>query len=434
MPMDTELYDLLGVPPSANENEIKKAYRKKAKEHHPDKNPNDPQAAQKFQEMAAAYEILSDPDTRTLYDESDMFAQFFGGGATFFDFSGGGEPRRRKGQDTELPYNVTLEDLYNGKSVKMNMEREVICNTCQGSGARGNAKPKECVSCEGRGWTFIQTQVRGFTTLRTIHQTFSFEIAASRYGTTRTKCTECNGQGSKLKEKDRCKKCKGEKTVQEKTRQEIFIERGMPDGHRIVLAGAGDQQPGVPAGDVVFRLKTARHESFERSGSNLLTNVKITLSEALLGFSRILVKHLDGRGINVTSPRGKIIQPGDSIKLRGEGMPTYKNPDQKGDLFVVLNIEMPDAQWLQSVDKPALERLLPPKKPNMDPMPEVVDEAPYEEGDIVDVRARSFPASSDFFDQGFPSQFGEGDEDDWEDEDEDDYDHDMGGEPECRPQ
>jgi DnaJ family protein A protein 2 len=103
---------------------------------------------------------------------------------------------------------------------------------------------------------------------------------------------------------------------------------------------------------VVFRLKTARHESFERSGSNLLTNVKITLSEALLGFSRILVKHLDGRGINVSSPPGKIIQPGDSIKLRGEGMPTYKNPDQKGDLFIVLNIEMPDAQWLQSVNKP----------------------------------------------------------------------------------
>lgn len=112
------------------------------------------------------------------------------------------------------------------------------------------------------------------------------------------------------------------------------------------------RQPGVPAGDVVFRLKTARHESFERSGSNLLTNVKITLSEALLGFSRILVKHLDGRGINVSSPPGKIIQPGDSIKLRGEGMPTYKHPDQKGDLFIVLNIEMPDAQWLQSVDRP----------------------------------------------------------------------------------
>jgi DnaJ family protein A protein 2 len=103
---------------------------------------------------------------------------------------------------------------------------------------------------------------------------------------------------------------------------------------------------------VVFRLKTARHESFERSGSNLLTNIKITLSEALLGFSRILVKHLDGRGITVSSPPSKIIQAGDSIKLRGEGMPTFKNPDQKGDLFVVLNIEMPDVQWLQSVDKP----------------------------------------------------------------------------------
>jgi DnaJ family protein A protein 2 len=420
MPVDTELYDLLGVPPSASEDDIKKAYRKKAKEHHPDKNPNDPQAAQKFQEMAAAYEILSDPESRALYDESgmaglgpgsggpggmadaaDLFAQFFGGGATFFDLGGGGPgggARRHKGQDTEVPYDVTLEDLYNGKSVKMNMEREIICSTCQGSGARGSMKPKECVHCEGKGWTFIQTQ-----------------IAASRYGTARTKCTECGGQGSKLKEKDRCKKCKGEKTVEEKTRQEIFIEKGMPDGHRIVLAGAGDQQPGIPAGDVIFKLKTTHHESFERSGSNLLTNVKITLSEALLGFSRILIKHLDGRGIRVSSPPGRIIRPGDSIKLRGEGMPTHKHPDQKGDLFIVLDIEMPDAQWLQSVNKPALERLLPSKKPDMDPMPEIVDEIPYEEGDIVD--------------------FGEGDEDDWEDEDGDDYDDDnMGGEPECRPQ
>lgn len=366
--------------------------------------------------MAAAYEILGDPESRALYNESgmaglgpgsggpggmgdaaDLFAQFFSGGATFFDLGGGGA-RRHKGQDTEVPYDVTLEDLYNGKSVKMNMEREIICSTCQGSGARGSTKPKECVHCEGKGWTFIQTQ-----------------IAASRYGTARTKCTECSGQGSKLKEKDRCKKCKGEKTVEEKTRQEIFIEKGMPDGHRIVLAGAGDQQPGIPAGDVIFKLKTTHHESFERSGSNLLTNVKITLSEALLGFSRILIKHLDGRGIRVSSPPGRIIRPGDSIKLRGEGMPTHKHPDQKGDLFIVLDIEMPDSQWLQSVNKPALERLLPSKKPDMDPMPEIVDEIPYEEGDIVD--------------------FGEGDEDDWEDDDGDDYDNDnMEGEPECRPQ
>ncbi|KAH7925478.1 DnaJ-domain-containing protein [Leucogyrophana mollusca] len=439
VPVETELYDLLGVPPNASEGDIKKAYRKKAKEHHPVKNPNDPEAAQKFQEMAAAYEILSDSESREAYDShgmaglgghgggpggmpadaAEMFAQFFGGGPTFFDFGPGAHgPRRRKGEDTEIPYNVTLEDLYNGKSVKMNMEKEVVCGVCQGSGARGSAKPKECGQCEGKGWTFVQTQ-----------------IAPSQFGTMRAKCSDCNGQGNKLREKDRCKKCKGEKTVKEKTRQEIFIEKGMSDGQRIVLAGAGDQEPDVPPGDVIFKLKASHHDSFERSGSDLLATVTITLSEALLGFSRILITHLDGRGVRVSSPSGKVIKPGQTIRLRGEGMPTYKNPDQKGDLFVVLDVEMPSASWLSTVDQNALAQILPPKKAEIDPAPAMVDEAAYEESDLVDVRARSFPAGSDFFDQGFASQFGEGDDEDWEDDDgDDDYEHGGGGEPECRPQ
>lgn len=174
----------------------------------------------------ASYEILSDPDSREVYDRegmdgfanlggrnngmpseaADMFAQFFGGGGTFFDFAGGPGSRRRKGEDTEIPYQVTLEDLYNGKSVKINMEKEIICGTCKGladravgdltrlfiphisrSGGKGNAKPKECTLCEGKGWIFTQTQ-----------------IAPSRYGTMRAKCSDCNGEGSKIREKDRC--------------------------------------------------------------------------------------------------------------------------------------------------------------------------------------------------------------------------------------
>lgn len=165
----------------------------------------------------------------------------------------------------------------------------------------------------------------------------------------------------------RCKKCKGEKTVTEKTRQEIFVEQGMTNQQRIVLAGAGDQEvrlsfdpfssdvnmslePGVPAGDVVFVLQLQKHPSFERSGNDLLTNVTITLSEALFGFSRILVIHLDGRGVQVTSPPGKVIKPNDSIVLRGEGMPVHKQPGRRGDLYVILGVEMPDEQWLKTVD------------------------------------------------------------------------------------
>lgn len=110
-------------------------------------------------------------------------------------------------------------------------------------------------------------------------------------------------------------------------------------------------KPDIPPGDVIFRLKTTQHDSFERSGSDLLANVKITLSEALLGFSRILITHLDGRGVSISSPPGKIITPGQTIKLRGEGMPAFKNSDRRGDLYIVLEIEMPDTEWLRGTDQ-----------------------------------------------------------------------------------
>ncbi|EIW57392.1 DnaJ-domain-containing protein [Trametes versicolor FP-101664 SS1] len=439
MPVETELYDLLGVSPSATEDEIKKAYRKKAREHHPDQNPDDPSAHQRFQEMASAYEILSTSDTREVYDmygmegmsrggggggpdfggmggmdPADIFAELFGASMGGFGFDHGPSrgPRRSKGQDSNIPYEVTLEDLYNGKTVKMNMEKEVVCGICKGSGAKGSAKPKPCVKCEGKGWTTVTTA-----------------LGPSRLGTHRAMCSECEGHGEKLREKDRCKKCKGNKTVKDKTRQEIYIERGMADRQRVVLAGGGDEEPGIPPGDVIFTLKTRPHESFERSGNDLLTTVHITLSEALLGFSRILITHLDGRGVHVSSPAGKIIKPGDSIILRGEGMPIYKNPDQKGNLYVMLEIDMPEESWLKTIDTKALAGLLPPKKPEMDPKPAVVDEVPFEESDIVDVRATPFNASSSFFDHASGFQFG-GDEEDWEDDEDDD----DGAEPECRPQ
>ncbi|KAF8624538.1 hypothetical protein AX15_005845 [Amanita polypyramis BW_CC] len=417
MPVETELYDLLGISPDASEADIKKAYRKKAKEHHPDKNINDPGASQKFQEMLAAYEILSDPQSRELYDRlgmdglskdagphmdaTDIFAQFFETGFNFDFGPGMGSGMRTKGKDSTIIHEVTLEDLYNGKSVKMNLEKDAVCAQCKGSGARGNAKPKPCSTCDGKGWAFTQTQ-----------------IGPSRFGTLRSHCYDCNGRGEKLKEKDRCKKCKGLRIIEEKTRTELSVEKGMTDRQRIVLAGAGDQKPGLPPGDVVFVLKALPHTNFERSGNDLLTHVTITLSESLLGFSRVLVKHLDGRGIKVSSPAGKIVKPDSCIILRGEGMPVYRNPGQKGDLYVIISIEMPDEDWLRKVDVKALTSLLPPKKPELEPYPETVDEAQYEESDIVD--------------------FGGGDEDGWVDEDEDEDDENgfghMDGEPECRQQ
>ncbi|KAF5392257.1 hypothetical protein D9757_001513 [Collybiopsis confluens] len=375
-----------------------------------------------------SYEILSDSNNRAVYDErgmdglsgggsrggpnaDDIFAQFFGGGGGgpggpfpgfSFGFDMGGGPSRRK-NDSIIPHQVTLEDLYNGKIVKMNMEKQVLCGTCKGSGAKGNAKPKPCSSCEGNGYIFVKTPMIG-----------------GSMAVTRDRCSDCEGSGEKLREKDRCKKCKGSKTVKEKTRQELHIEKGMADLQRIVLAGGGDEQPNIPAGDVVFVLKAQPHESFERNGNDLLVHVKITLSEALLGFSRILVTHLDGRGIKVASSPGKILQPDASIIIRGEGMPVFKRPDMKGDLFVLFEIEMPDADWLRSIDRRALEKLLPPKKPEMVPEPENVVEVNFEEIDREDVH-----------------------DDEWEDDDDEEEEDDEEGmydrygghaEPDCRQQ
>ncbi|KAI0292128.1 hypothetical protein BC826DRAFT_452828 [Russula brevipes] len=437
MALETALYDVLGVSSTATEDEIKKAYRKKARNLHPDKNPNDPDAIRNFQELGAAYEILNDPNTREVYDTygvqglagpggpqdgpdvGDIFAQFFGGvpgGSFSFEFGGPGRPFRKqnKGEDSVIPYDVSLEDLYNGKAVKMNMEKEAECSVCKGSGAKGSAKPKKCVTCDGKGWKHVYSQV-----------------STVRIATSRGPCNDCHGTGEILREKDRCKKCKGEKVVHEKSRQEIHIERGMTDGQRIVLAGAGDQEPGLPPGDVIFVLKTQRHGSFERSGSDLLATVSITLSEALLGFDRILINHLDGRGVRVASPKGKVITSGMTIILRNEGMPTYKNPDVCGNLYIILEVEMPGEDWLSSADHEALAALLPPRKADIEPLPEIVDQVAFEEGTLAEVRARSFPAGSGFFDHAFPSQFGEGDENDWEDEE---GDEDDGGPPECQPQ
>jgi len=206
--------------------------------------------------------------------------------------------------------------------------------------------------------------------------------------------------------------------VSEKTRQEIFIEKGMSNNQRITLTGAGDQEPGLPAGDVVFVLKTKPHDSFQRSGNDLLTEASITLSEALLGFSRILITHLDGRGVKVTSPPGKVIKPDATLVLKGEGMPIHKRPESKGDLYIVLHIEMPSETWMQSIDKKALEVVLPPKKEDLDPPPEVVDEVPYVESELSSQRG----PGADFL-----AQLAEEDEDAWVDEDEDE-------EPECRTQ
>ncbi|KAJ1307579.1 hypothetical protein OPQ81_001676 [Rhizoctonia solani] len=421
MVLDPHYYEVLGVKPDASSAEIKRAYKKKALQSHPhfvtsqDKNPDNPDAAQNFQDISAAYETLIDDHKRAHYDRfgrdkggpgmfdddigidpDDLFAHLFGGmgmGPGMFGMGGMGPGPSRghsaRSKDSVIPYEVTLEDLYNGKTVQMNMTRDVICLQCNGSGGKAKATPTQCTRCTGKGWVNVNQM-----------------LAPNQIGVSRSPCPDCDGEGKKIREKDRCKRCKGKKTVAESKKIDFTIKRGMQDRTRITLSKQGDQVPGQETGDLIFILKLKDHKSFEVHGSSLMTIVHITLSEALTGFNRVLFTHLDGRGIRVASDDKKIIKSHDVIKITGEGMP-IPDTSKKGDLYVTFVVDMPDDEWFKGLNESALEalaKLLPPKKPDL-PANHVTD-VTYTDAD------------TDEFD------------DEWEDEEDDDEEDG----PECRHQ
>jgi DnaJ family protein A protein 2 len=318
--------------------------------------------------VSQAYEILYDDEKRHLYDTHGMSAfdtsrgagmgpevdlddilQMFGmGGGGGGMPSGFGGPRRpRKGQNEEQPYKVTLEELYKGKTVKFASTKNVICSHCKGTGGKEKVKPKTCERCQGRGMTIGLRQVGpGLVTQE------------------RVICDPCQGSGNVFKEKDKCRKCKGKRTTSEKKVLEIYIPRGAMQGEKIVLEGEADQVPDQIPGDIVFTLVEEDHETFQRRGHDLSTELKITLAEALCGFSRVVLKHLDGRGIHIKQPRGKVLRPGQVLKVVGEGMP-HKKSDAKGDLYLIIDIDFPKDCWLDDeASFASLKKLLPtPTRP-----------------------------------------------------------------------
>ncbi|KAL7627116.1 DnaJ-like protein xdj1 [Parahypoxylon ruwenzoriense] len=416
---DVDLYELLGVDKSASANDIKKAYRKLALQHHPDKVPEDQRAESeiKFKSVTQAYEILRDEDKRALYDKhgmaafdptrgggmgeevdiNDILAQMFGMGMGGGMGGPGAGPRRpRRGPDEESKYTVSLEDLYKGKTVKFAANKNVVCGTCKGSGGKDKVKPQQCDRCKGRGVVEAFRQVGPGLVTR--------ESAV---------CDRCQGSGNYFKEKDRCKKCKGKRTVPETKPLEIYIPRGSRQGERIVLEGEADQHPDQTPGNLVFVLEEEPHEVFHRIGNDLSADLEITLAEALCGFSRVVVQHLDGRGIFINHPQGKVLNPGQVLKVEGEGMP-LKRGDAKGDLYLIVKIDFPEDGWMKDdAAFSSLQKLLPGPPPEI--KAEEVDEVTYDDDvDIDEMGANS----------GDP-RFGEG----WEDEDDE-----AGGHPQCAQQ
>lgn len=358
-----------------------------ALKYHPDKVAEDQreQSEDKFKKIKAAYEILSDDEKRNLYDihgmaafdptsgvgvdagvnMDDIIAQMFGMGG----FSSGmaGSKRPKRGHDEEQPYKVTLEELYKGKTVKFAAQKQVVCLLCKGSGAKCGVKPNVCDKCKGNG--SVET-FRPIGPGLVTHQ--------------KVMCDNCQGSGSYYKEKDRCKKCKGNRVIKQTKAVEIYIPRGSMQGERIILEGEADQYPDQTPGDIVFTLVEEPHEKFTRIGHDLSADLKITLSEALCGFSRIILTHLDGRGIYLNSPQGKILKPNQVLKVAEEGMP-LKRGEGKGDLYLVVKIEFPKNGWLSDdVSYQSLQKLLPP--PNSEIKADEVDEVTYEgDADIEQV-------------------------------------------------
>lgn len=345
---DTEFYDTLGVAKNATASEIKKAYRKLAIKHHPDKG-GDPET---FKKISVAYDILSNEEKKEVYDKygkeglegggggggnaEDIFSMFFGGGG------GGGRGGRRgprKGEDIAHPLKVSLADLYKGKTSKIAINRDKLCGSCDGLGGKAGAE-KVCTDCRGRGVKVMLRQVGpGMVQQMQVH------------------CPECSGQGKTMREQDKCRACRGNKTVKERKVLEAHIEKGMKHDQKITFRGESDEAPDTVPGDVVLVLQEKEHPFFKRKGADLVMKKKITLCEALTGFT-FVVDHLDGRQLLVKSQPGEVIVP-DAVKaIEDEGMPFHRNPFQKGRLFIMFEVEFP--KQLGAPQMQVLASVLPP--------------------------------------------------------------------------
>jgi molecular chaperone DnaJ len=335
-----DYYELLGVSREASDGELKKAFRKLAMEWHPDRNPDNPEAEQKFKELNEAYEILKDPQRRAAYDQFGH-AAFDGGmggrpggpGAGFeFNFGGsfsdifedlfgnafGGRGQRRggpmRGADLRYDYEVSLEEAFTGKNAEITLNTSVTCDPCGGSGAAPGSNPTTCPTCQGMGK--VRTQQGFFTVERT--------------------CPTCHGAGQTVS--DPCGHCGGTGQVQQEKTLSINIPQGIENGTRIRLSGEGEAGArGGPPGDLYLFLSVRPHHIFDREGTELRLTVPIRMTTAALG-GHIEVPTIDGKKARLTIPEGT--QTGRQFRLRGKGMPRLQRGGV-GDMFVQVAVETP---------------------------------------------------------------------------------------------
>lgn len=264
----------------------------------------------------------------------DIFSMFFGGGG------GGrrGPQGPQKGEDIVHPIKASLEDLYNGKTTRLAINRNKLCEDCEGRGGKVGAE-KDCSDCNGRG---VRVQLR--------------QIGPGMVQQIQSACPTCKGSCKIINEKDKCKSCKGKKTYKDRKVLECQIEKGMKNGQKIRFGGEADELPGTIPGDVVFVVQEKEHEVFKRKGADLVTHINLELSEALCGFTKTIT-HMDGRVLRIDSPPGKVVKPDSVHMIDGEGMPYHGNPFTKGRLFVVFRVSFPSSLPQSTVK--ALQQCLP---------------------------------------------------------------------------
>jgi len=325
-------YDVLGVAKNASPDEIKKAYRKLAREHHPDRNPGNAEAEERFKEVQGAYDVLSDAEKRKQYDAFGRNGRGGqqGGGFTFQDFDlgdlsdifggmfrgGSARQSRRRGQrgaDVEAIVNVSFEDSLQGASVQVPVELETACTQCNGSGAKPGTAPKICPECNGRG---VRAEDQGFFALS-------------------QPCLRCRGNGTVIE--DPCDRCGGSGRERRTKRYTVKIPAGVRDGTRIRLKGKGEAgYGGAPAGDLFVVTRVEDSPIYERRGSDLIVEVPVSYADAALGAS-VQVPTPEGN-VSLKVPAGS--QDGKLLRIRGRGAPKLTGGG-KGDVLARLRIQVP---------------------------------------------------------------------------------------------
>jgi len=330
----SDYYDLLGVSKNASEAELKKAYRNKAKELHPDRNSDKKNAEEDFKLVNEAYEVLKDPNKKAAYDRyghaafeggfgqagsqegfgsfSDVFEDLFG------DLMGGGRrgggQRSNRGSDLRYNMRINLEDAYSGKKASITVPSSISCDSCSGSGASGGVEPTLCPTCGGHGK--VRAQQGFFTVERT--------------------CPTCSGRGQIIK--NPCRQCSGQGRVQKQRNLNVTIPAGVETGQRIRLSGEGEAglQNGSP-GDLYIFIEVSQHQLFERDGANLFCRIPISMTIAALG-GEIEAPTVDGGRCKVKVPQG--VQSGKQLRLKSKGMPALRGSNY-GDLYIDLTVETP---------------------------------------------------------------------------------------------